>query len=196
MPPLRRAVVALLAAAAVSAAMSRPVAAQEAAPATKAAAELPGRIIAVNPFLPLWGFFQGEFESRVNRSLTFAVATSYFEWSSDRTFNLDAKVRWYGQERAPNGLGMAASLGVGRVDRDPFYTCDYAPVLPNCTTRERAALTVPAFAVEGQYQWLLGSRRNTAVSVGFGVKRYFASEAEMDGNVRPTGRLTIGYAFK
>jgi hypothetical protein len=160
------------------------------------AAELPGRIVSVNPFLPLFGFFQGEFESRVNKALTFAVASSYTEWNSDRTLNLDAKVRWYGQERAPNGLGMAASLGVGRVDRDASISCDYAPVMPICTTRERGALTVPAFAVEGQYQWLLGSRRNTAVSVGFGVKRYFASETEMDGNVRPMGRLTIGYAFK
>lgn len=191
MPRLRRAVVALLAAATVSAAASLPLAAQ-AAPA----AELPGRIVSVNPFLPLFGFFQGEFESRVNKALTFAVASSYTEWNNDRTLNLDAKVRWYGQERAPNGLGMAASLGVGRVDRDASVTCDYAPVMPLCTTRDRGALTVPAFAVEGQYQWLLGSRRNTAVSVGFGVKRYFASETEMDGNVRPMGRLTIGYAFK
>lgn len=190
MPRLRRAVVALLAAATV-AAVSRPLAAQ-AAPA----AELPGRIVSVNPFLPLFGYFQGEFESRVNKALTFAVATSYTEWNNDRTLNLDAKVRWYGQERAPNGLGMAASLGVGRVDRDPYITCDYAPVMPICTTRQRGTLTVPAFAVEGQYQWLLGSRRNTAVSVGFGAKRYFASKSEMDGNVRPTGRLTIGYAFK
>lgn len=191
MPRLRRAVVALLAAATAAAAVSRPLAAQ-AAPA----AELPGRIVSVNPFLPLFGYFQGEFESRINKSLTFAVASSYTEWSNDRTLNLDAKVRWYGQERAPNGLGMAASLGVGRVDRDGTLSCDYAPVMPICTTRARGALTVPAFAVEGQYQWLLGSRRNTAVSVGFGVKRYFASETEMDGNVRPTGRITIGYAFK
>jgi hypothetical protein len=160
------------------------------------AAELPGRIVAVNPFLPLFGFFQGEFESRVNRALTVAVASSYTEWNTDRTFNLDAKVRWYGQERAPTGLGMAASLGVGRVQREGLLSCDYSPVMPMCTTRDRGPLTVPAFAVEGQYQWLLGSRKNTAVSVGFGVKRYFASESEMDGNVRPTGRLTIGYAFK
>jgi hypothetical protein len=160
------------------------------------APEVPGRIVSVNPFLPLFGYFQGEYESRLNRALTFAVAGSYTAWSNDRTLNLDVKVRWYGQERAPTGLGMAASLGVGRVDRDASIDCDYSPVMPMCTTRERGALTVPAFAMEGQYQWLLGSRKNTAVSVGFGAKRYFASEGEMDGTVRPTGRLTIGYAFK
>ena len=162
----------------------------------KPAAELPGRIVSVNPFLPLFGYFQGEFESRINKSLTFAVSGSYVEWlDDDPSLNLDAKVRWYGQERAPSGLGMAVSLGVGRIQQDARLQCDYAPVVPNCNTIPKGSVMAPAFAVEGQYQWLLGSRKNTAVSVGFGAKRYFAGKDELQTEVRPTLRLTIGYAF-
>jgi len=194
MPRLRDVALAIALAAGGAAALPGTAAAQE-AKGSAPAVPLPGRILSVNPFTPLWGWFQGEYESQINKSLTFAVAGSYVEWGGDPTLNLDAKVRWYGQERAPQGLGMAASLGVGRIDRDPSINCDYAPVIPNCTTRERGTLTAPAFAVEGQYQWLLGSKRNTAVAVGFGAKRYLVGDGEMDSPVRPTGRITIGYAF-
>ncbi len=155
----------------------------------------PTRIIAVNPFLPLFGLFQGEFERRLQSNLSVALGASYTEWDNDKYGNVDAKLRLYPQERGLEGLGLAASLGLGFVNRRAYDECE--SLNPSCSRVPAKNVVAPAFAIESQYQWLLGSSRKTAVAAGFGVKRYFASEQDLGGDsrVRPTGRLTIGYAF-
>jgi hypothetical protein len=158
--------------------------------------ESPKYIISVNPFLPLFGYFQGEFEKRLNANVSFAIAGSHVEWDDDRYTNLDAKLRLYPQERALQGLGLAASLGVANVRRTAFENC-VVPIDGVCDVTTTVRNTgAPTFAVEGQYQWLLGSKRATAVTTGFGVKRYFVSRENFGGDrVRPTIKLAIGYAF-
>lgn len=159
-------------------------------------ASAPQQIISVNPFLPLFGYFQGEFERRINANASFAVAASHTEWDNDVYTNVDVKLRLYPQEKGLSGLGLASSLGYANIRRQAFETCDPG-AQPVCTTNPQKNIGAPAFAVEGQYQWLLGSRKATAVTVGGGVKRYFVDEDDFQGRsrVRPTGRLTIGYAF-
>ncbi len=154
----------------------------------------PKHVIAVNPFLPLFGYFQGEFETRLNANVAFAIAGSHVEWDNDRYTNLDAKLRLYPQERALQGLGLAASVGVANIRRASYQDCSF--LTPDCTTVAKRNIGAPTFAVEGQYQWLLGSKRATAVSTGFGVKRYFVDRDDLNGDrVRPTFKLAIGYAF-
>ncbi len=155
----------------------------------------PPQVISTNPFLPLWGFFQAEYERRINPNATWAVASSYTNYNDAYYTNIDGKIRLYPNEHAPEGLGFAASVGIAVVRGDgSSLLCD--PDGP-CTHR-RADVTVPTFAIEGGYQWLLGAHKATAVTAGFGVKRYFATESDFGGDSRvlPTGRLSIGYAFK
>ena len=161
----------------------------------------PQRIIAVNPFLPLAGSFQGEFEQRLRDNLSVAVSASHIdlEGDGDRYTNADVKLRLYPSENALRGFGISAGLGVGRQSGVEYYACPAIYPGGDCTNRDRSA-TGPTFSVEMQYQWLLGKSRKTAVSVGGGAKRYFIDTAPNGYDVyqpfMPTLRLTIGYAFR
>lgn len=160
-------------------------------------ASTPRQVIAVNPFLPLFGYFQGEYERRVRENVSVALAGSYVRFDDYYT-NVDAKLRLYPQDRALEGLGLAAGLGVGAVRRRGNYqVCDALGI--NCVEAgDGTTESAPTFSVEAQYQWLLGRSRATAVTVGGGAKRYFLSEEKAQGieRVLPTMRLTIGYAFR
>jgi len=153
-------------------------------------------ILAVNPFLPLFGYFQGEYERRLQDNLSLAVAGSYVRYDEYYT-NLDVKLRLYPQDRALDGFGIAAGLGVGSAEPDDvIYDC---AVVPECVERAPRRVTAPTFSVEAQYQWLLGRTRRTALSIGGGAKRYFFSDDDLQGRIErvlPSARFTIGYVFR
>lgn len=157
---------------------------------------VPQHILSINPFLPLAGYFQGEYERRVQGNVSVAVGASYVPWNRD-IFNADVKLRLYPQERALEGLGFAAGLGFGRTRQDfDSEEC----VLVECVTPPPAErmISAPTFSIELHHQWLLGASRSTAVTIGGGAKRYFISDADAVNITRvlPTGRLTIGWAFR
>ncbi len=154
----------------------------------------PQQVLSANPFLPLFGNFQLEYERVINPNVTFAFAGSLTEWDDDRYSNIDAKLRLYPQENALRGVGLAASVGLGGIRRAGLQDC---PQDSPCTFTPNTTVRGPTFAVEGSYQWLLGTRNATAITAGFGAKRYFVGQDELRdrSRVRPTGRLSIGYAF-
>lgn len=165
---------------------------------TATAGATPRQVISVNPFLPLAGYFQGEYERRVQDNVSVAVSASFAKFDSRRYQNLDVKLRLYPQERALEGLGLAAGLGLGRaLEDDELLPCE--PV-ETCTPQLKPGkyASAPTFSVEGQYQWLFGRTKATAVTVGGGVKRYFFGNdaAQNIQEFVPTGRLTIGWAFR
>lgn len=171
------------------------------ATATAAEAQAPTRIVSINPFLPLAGSFQGEFETRIRDNMAVAVSGSYLAFGDDNDDNFtnaDIKLRLYPSERALQGFGIAAGLGVGRQTAVEEFVC-VGPDGSQCVNR-RVSATGATFSVEMQYQWLLGTGRNTAVTVGGGAKRYYIDESrngiEQFTNYVPTLRLTVGYAFK
>lgn len=151
------------------------------------------QILSINPVLPILGFIQGEYEARLQDNLSFAVAGSYSEFDNVRYTNLDAKLRLYPQERGMSGLGLAAGLGTGSMKREAVYCADRLARDERCRLTENA----PTFSVEGHYQWLLGTRHSTAITLGGGIKRYFVSDANDYGiqRILPTLRLTVGYAL-
>lgn len=158
----------------------------------------PTQIIAINPFLPLAGRFQGEYERKIQQNASFALAGSYVPWDDNDYLNIDAKLRLYPQDRALEGLGFSAGLGVGRAKQDVII--DVCIPSPSCipAVLPGAWVTAPTFSIETQYQWLMGRTRSTAVTIGGGAKRYFLSDQQAQGGlvrVVPTGRLTIGWAF-
>ncbi len=160
----------------------------------------PSRILSINPFILLFGYFSGEYEKRVSSTLSVAVAGSYIKFDSDRYTNLDVKARLYPNELAMRGFGLAASLGATAI-RSHSTDCVFAAPSPNeptCTTKGRT-FSSPAVAIELQYQWLLGSRKRTAVTFGGGLKRFLGSSEKFDqasvSRFLPTGRVSIGYAY-
>lgn len=160
----------------------------------------PSRIISINPFLPLTGSFQGEFETRIRDNLALAISGSSLDLGDDsnRYTNADIKLRLYPSERALEGFGIAAGLGIGRQSKVEEVAC-IALSTVDCRNW-RASVTGPAFSVEMQYQWLLGRSRNTAITVGGGAKRYYIDDSpngfEFFESYVPTLRLTVGYAFR
>lgn len=154
----------------------------------------PAHIISVNPFLPLFGYFQAEYEQRVAPQASIAVSGSHTRLEHLYT-SVDVKLRLYPQERALEKFGISAGVGYGRVQRQELISCD--PLAPTSCNDLNAAVSAPTFAVEAQYQWLLGARRYTAVAIGGGAKRFYLSDERAIGisRVTPTLRLTIGYAF-
>lgn len=159
----------------------------------------PTQIVAVNPFIPLAGYFQGEYERRLHQNLSVAVAGSFAPINDRDYTNLDVKLRLYPNDRALEGLGVAAGIGVGSArqnDLDAVCLALNCPPAPGKGKR----LTAPTFSIETQYQWLFGASRSTAVTVGGGLKRYYFDENDTNGRgvsrLLPTGRLTIGWAFR
>ena len=155
----------------------------------------PAHIVSTNPLLPLFGNFAAEYEQRVRDNVAFAVSGSHYSFDEDRFTHLDAKVRLYPNDRALEGFGMAASLGVAWLrQEDDSYFCDAF----DCGPRDISKFSTPTFAIELGYQWLLGRSKSTAVTVGVGAKRYLTvSDEDLNGmsRVLPTGRLSIGYGF-
>jgi hypothetical protein len=155
----------------------------------------PTQIISVNPFLPLFGYFQAEYEHRVAQNASVGISGSHIKFD-DLYTSVDVKLRLYPQERVLENLGISAGLGYGRVKRQDNVYCD-PTLLIQCADDGKTSESAPTFAVEAQYQWLLGASRSTAVAIGGGAKRYFISDSKSAGieRVVPTLRLTIGYAF-
>lgn len=159
----------------------------------------PSRILSINPFILLFGYFSGEYETRVSSTLSVAVAGSYINFDNDRYTNVDVKARLYPNELAMRGFGIAASLG-GSAIRSHNVDCVFTPTPaePTCTSKSKT-FTSPAVAIELQYQWLLGSRKHTAVTLGGGLKRFLGSSEKFDqasvSRFLPTGRVSIGYAY-
>lgn len=170
--------------------------AQTLAQQTRNAGEPAEHILSVNPFLPLFGFFQAEYERRMQDNLSIAIAGSHVRYDEYYT-NLDIKLRLYPQDRALQGFGIAAGLGVASAKpRGDVWYCD---AVGECEERPERRVGAPTFSVEAQYQWLLGQTQRTAVTLGGGAKRYFFSEENRQGrleSVLPTARFSIGYVFR
>lgn len=170
------------------------------APHTLLGQRAPTHVISINPFLPLTGSFQGEFETRTRDNLSVAVSASYLDTGDDESFtNADVKLRLYPSEKALQGFGLAAGVGVGSQKQRESLFCIAVVGIGGCGSLPRR-VTGPTFSVEMQYQWLLGSKQSTAVTVGGGAKRYFIDDKPygLDGFTQfmPTLRLTVGYAFR
>ncbi len=159
--------------------------------AAQSPAAAPTRVISSNPFMLLSGHPSIEFEQRLTTSLAVGFAASSAVSGSSGS-HMDAKVRFYPNEKAMEGFGMAGSLGVTNRTRTTLGclgTCSYRG--------EKQRTSVPNTTIELSYQWLLGSKKSTAIALGGGLRRIFASDADWgSGNrILSTARFNIGYAF-
>lgn len=157
--------------------------------------EGPLNVISANPFLPLFGYFSGEYERSVTNAISVTLATSHIKPVNEVTYtNFDLKVRMYPAERGLEGFNFAASLGTARIkDGEGRFDC----ATPELGCPIRPAFNAGAFAIELGYQWLLGPSKVMAVSIGGGAKRYIGSSDNFQSieRVLPTLRLNVGYAF-
>ncbi|MEP6766490.1 MAG: hypothetical protein ABJB66_19405 [Gemmatimonadaceae bacterium] len=156
----------------------------------------PSHALTLNPFFLLAGWVSAEYEQRINPSVTLGGAFNHQSFDDDRYSDFDFKARLYATEHAMRGFSIVMSAGVSsiRISNNDYF-CDFLNS-SNCSPTKKT-VTSPSLGVELNYQWLLGTARHTAVAIGFGGKRYLASEETLNGSnkVIPTFRLGIGYAF-
>lgn len=151
--------------------------------ATPAAAQAqssggPTQSINGNPFGLLLGWFNAEYERKVNDAVSVGVGGSYWDADGDNEayVNGDVMVRFFPQQRALRGFYVGTKVGL---------------------TRTESARTRFGIGVDTGYQFTLGPDGRFYLATGFGLKRLFGKTDEWYApDLVPTFRIVnVGIAF-
>ncbi|MEP6833038.1 MAG: hypothetical protein ABJB74_06570, partial [Gemmatimonas sp.] len=186
-----RAILYLAVASLISLALIRPLSAQS---RLASAGEGPGHAFTLNPFFVLAGWISGEYEQRVNSSLTLGGGASYVDFTDNRYTSVEVKARLYPNEKAMRGFEMGLGIGVTNIDTDTDGNdCDNKL----CPSTEKTKVTTPAVSLEFGHQWNLGDNRRTILVLGGGGKRFLAAKKDLHDSpqVIPFFRIGIGYGW-
>jgi len=186
-----RAALYLLLGALLSLALIKPLSAQANSSAT---GEGPGHAFTLNPFFVLAGWISGEYEQRVNNTVTLGAGASYVDFSDTRYASVEVKARLYPNAKAMRGFEMGLGVGMTAVDTDTDSNdCNKGP----CGSTEKTKVTTPTVSLEFGHQWNLGNNRRTILALGGGGKRFLASRKDLNDTPRviPFFRIGIGYGW-
>ena len=136
------------------------------------------QVLSANPFGIVLRWWNVEFERKLTPSSTWGASTSLLALEGSDFASLNALYRYYPQGAALSGFFLGGRVG--------FYH----------VSDESESGEALGLGFEIGYTWLLGSRRNVALSLGAGLSRIVAGDV-MDGpSVLPTIRLlNLGIAF-
>ena len=134
------------------------------------------QVISANPFLLVARYINVEFERKHAETRTFGVSASRFGFGDADYRNFQAFYRYYPQGASLTGFYIGGRGGVHRVSADGEAGHAFG------------------LGVELGYGWLLGARRNFAVSIGAGATRPWGEHG--GSAVIPTVRLVnVGWSF-
>jgi Protein of unknown function (DUF3575) len=155
--------------------------AQAAAPA--AGAKPVTQVVSISPISLVFGAFGAEYERRINPSTALAISGTYYRPEVFWYSSVEAKYRYYPQERALEGFAVGVTAGltqIGTHDR---------------TNNESGSAVAVGFALD--YQWLLGPKKHFAVTLGSGARRLISIGDRVNGAAvtLPTFRISIGRGF-
>lgn len=139
------------------------------------------RIISINPLLLVFlGYVSIDYEHRVADATTLGASASSFSFSDASYLTVDAKARYYVQDRALEGLSVGTLVGYTRLEDDE--------------TGDRSNALAVGFNVENQ--WLLGVDERLALTAGIGGSRLFgADDRDSFRTILPIIRLSLGWGF-
>ena len=126
------------------------------------AGEGPAHAFTLNPFFVLAGWISGEYEQRVNSSLTLGAGASYVDFSDQRYTSFEMKARLYPNEKALRGFEMGLGLGVTPVDPD---TMTKTATRGLASDRKNHAHHATVILMSG-HQWNLGENRPHHFGIG------------------------------
>ncbi len=108
-------------------------------------------IVTISPFLAVVGIISGDYEARIAPSLTLGGGGTLQTDNGESYGALEAKLRYYPDARALQGLSIAATAGViaERYQEDIFIDPD-----------RRVTDTRPTLGTEVSYQWIVGPVRD------------------------------------
>lgn len=154
----------------------------------------PSHVFTLNPFFVLAGWISGEYEQRVNNTVSLGAGASYVDFSDNQYTSVDFKVRLYPNEKALRGFEMGMGLGFTAVNTDTDGNdCNDGP----CGSTEKTKVTTPAVSLEFGHQWNLGNNGRTILVLGGGGKRFLASKKDLNDTPRviPFFRIGVGYGW-
>lgn len=147
--------------------------------------------ITLNPIAAVAGFLTGDVESRIAAGVTLGAGGSLAIGDDfDGYRSLEAKVRYYPNEKVLEGFAIAGTLGLASA-RSEVYDFNN-----NTISFQRA--TRGTFGTELSYQWLLGPKKRFVSVLGAGIKRTLGSDVfvePLDNRFIPTARANIGFIF-
>lgn len=148
--------------------------AQASAAAPPAPSSGPTQVITANPLGLLIGWFNGEYQHKLNDSLSLGVGGSVFDLEDDNYVNGDVFVRFFPSGRVFEGFSVSAKAG---------------------PTRMRDNGTGLGVGVDVDWNWLLGRDKRYAVILGFGLKRIVTSRDRLDITPPTLHVVNLGLAF-
>lgn len=167
---------------AASALLSAPVHAQD--PAPRAGVR---QIISTSPILLVLGVIGAEYERKISPTTAWAISGTMYRPELFSYASVEGKLRYYPGAEALKGFSVGATTGLTRIgtrdDGNPGYQDDSG--------------TAASLGFSLEYQWLIGARRNFAVTLGAGARRLLVFGDQVAGSslALPTARLSIGRGF-
>jgi hypothetical protein len=158
-------------------------------------------VVTLNPFAVFATYFAGDVESILSPSTTLGAGASYVGFGDQARYGaLEAKVRYYPQEKALYGFSVAGTLGLAssRQNRTSYTTFDGNGNVLYTSSSFGPRSTRATIGTELSYQWLMGPKKRFVSVLGLGVKRLLGYEpfsSSFDSNIIPTARINIGIAF-
>ena len=135
-------------------------------------------LISGNPLILLAEWFNAEYETKIDESLTVGAAGGWLNLDDADYTSLSALLRFYPQAAAFTGFYVGGRGGIHNVDEGD----DNA--------------TVFGIGIDIGYTWLLGPSRSFYVGLGIGATRLFGGDLDDASPVIPSVRLiNIGVAF-
>jgi hypothetical protein len=136
------------------------------------------QVISASPILWMFKWFNADYERRINSTTTWGVSGSYLPLGDFDYGRASVLVRYYPQRAALTGFYLGGQSGVFRTSEGKKHEVVYGA------------------GMDLGYAWLLGSRQNVGVSVGFGVTRLFGGDLDGASIAIPNVRLlNVGIAF-
>ena len=146
-----------------------------------------GQVVSVSPVFAMLGFYTGEIERRMTTNATLGASGSAFTIGPFGYKSLDAKLRFYPNEKALEGFAVGLSAGA------IWLSADEGGLFSSESSGSGLVM-----GTEASYSWLTGKRHNLAFALGGGLKRivryggYDVSGAQL---TYPTVRASVGVAF-
>lgn len=143
------------------------------------------QIVTANPIGIVFGWFNAEYERKINETTTWGVSASHLTFfDDDFTYsNVSALARYYPQGAALTGFFVGGKMGVHNVSDDSEF-------------RDDENGTFLGLGVDVGYNWLVGKEKKFVISVGMGATRLFGGDLDGASFTLPNIRvINIGFAF-
>ena len=142
--------------------------------ATPPPSSTPHQTFSLNPFGLMLEWYNLEFERKVSPGVSIGAAAAGHD---EGFWNADLLARFYPQGEALTGFYVGVRGGVVGLEVTQYHYPSPPAGAPQgrglyiSPTVTRETRVVPAFGTEVGYNWLLGSKKNVAIGLGFGLSR-------------------------